>query len=90
MGWAARRGTSGQQREPDGRLAELGRDFPGWQPWRSSAGRWWAVRRLATPPPGAPDEWARTVDGDTPRELRAALAEQEGLAGHERGAPGGA
>jgi len=65
-------------------LDELGRDFPGWQPWRSSAGRWWAVRRAAAPPPDAPEQWARTVDGDPPEELRAALAGQEALAGHVR------
>jgi hypothetical protein len=29
-----------------------------------------------------PVEWARTVDGDTPEQLREALTAQEGLAGH--------
>jgi hypothetical protein len=81
---AARRDAAGGQPEPDDVMAGIGRDFPGWHPWRSSAGRWWAVRRAAGPPPDAPDEWARTVDGDTPEELRAVLAGQEELAGHAR------
>jgi len=89
MGRAARQDPpGGQQQEPGGRLAELGRDFPGWQPWRSSAGRWWAVRRQAGPPAGAPDEWARTVHGDTHHELRAALTEQAGLDGPGRAREG--
>jgi hypothetical protein len=45
--------------------AEIRRDYPGWNPWQSDAGRWWAART------------GRTVDGDTPDELRAVLAEQE-------------
>lgn len=54
--------------------AEIGRDYPGWNPWQSSAGRWWAARTGRAPVDGA-----MTVDGDTPDELRAALAEQERL-----------
>lgn len=49
--------------------AEIIREYPGWNPWQSDAGRWWAART------------GRTVDGDTPDELRAALAEQERLGG---------
>jgi hypothetical protein len=59
--------------------AEIGRDYPGWQPWQSSAGRWWAVR-TGRPPSGG----AMTVDADTPDGLRAALAEQERLGGNAR------
>jgi hypothetical protein len=84
MGRAARQGTAGGQREPDGELAGIGQDYPGWQPWRSSAGRWWAVRQGRTwAPPDVPVAWARTVDGDTAEQLRAALDIQAGL-----GAPG--
>lgn len=57
--------------------AEIGRDYPGWNPWKSSAGRWWAARSGRAPSGGA-----MTVDGDTPDELRAALAEQERLGGN--------
>lgn len=84
MGRAAIRDAAGGLLDSDGTLAEIGRDFPGWHPWRSSAGRWWAVRRAAGPPLGAPDEWARTVDADTPEGLRAVLAGQEGLTGLAR------
>jgi hypothetical protein len=81
---AARRDAAGGSgKKSDGTLAGIGQDFPGWQPWRSSAGRWWAVRQgRAGTPPGAPAEWARTVDGDTPEQLREALTVQEGLTGH--------
>jgi hypothetical protein len=57
----------------------------GWCPWRFPDGWWWAARKGQDwAPPGAPAEWAKTVYGRTPAELRAALAEQEGLAGHAR------
>jgi hypothetical protein len=81
---AARRDAVGSSgRKSDRTLAEIGREFPGWQPWRSSAGRWWAVRQgRAGAPLGVPVEWARTVDGDTSEQLREALTAQEGLAGH--------
>jgi hypothetical protein len=82
MGWVpGRRDAAGIQPELDA----IGKDFPGWQPWRSSAGRCWAVRLSgARPADGVPAEWARTVDADTPEELRAVLGRQEGLAGHAR------
>jgi hypothetical protein len=81
---AARRdAVGGSGGKSDRTLAGIGREFPGWQPWRSSAGRWWAVRQgRAGAPDGAPVEWARTVDGDSPEQLREALSAQEGLAGH--------
>jgi hypothetical protein len=82
MGRAARRDAAGGQLNSDATLAEIGRDYPGWHPWRSSAGRWWAVRSEARAPADAPAEWARTIDGDTAGDLRAALAAQEKLTGH--------
>lgn len=84
MGGAGKGAAGGKRESDDTVTAEIGRDFPGWQPWRSSAGRWWAVRRVAAPPPGAPAEWARTVDGDTPEKLRAALSVQERLGENAR------
>ena len=69
MPWAAQEST----------LAEIGREYPGWRPWRSSAGRWWAVRLATRTPVNPPNAWARTVDGDDPEQLRAALAAQEEL-----------
>jgi hypothetical protein len=74
------RDDAGRQRESDAGLAAVGQDFPGWQPWRSSAGRCWAVRLSgARPAARVPVEWARTVSADTPEELRAVLGRQEGL-----------
>mgnify|MGYP001611263254 CR=1 FL=1 len=65
-----------------GPLAALRREFPGWHPWRSSAGRYWASRvaRREKPDELPFDEsvtWAMTVDGDTPAQLRDAIAAQE-------------
>lgn len=52
----------------------------GWKAWRSSAGRYWATRtRNRVKPPGAPAEWALTVDGDTPEDLRAEIARQDAV-----------
>jgi hypothetical protein len=69
---------------PDGfgPLAALRRDFPGWHPWRSSAGRYWATRmRHREKPSELPlDEsvtWAMTVDGDDAAQLRKAIEAQE-------------
>jgi hypothetical protein len=71
--------VSGQARPaPDGTgpLAAIRRQFPGWNPWRSDAGRFWATRKGRYParPPGG---YAMTLDGDTPDQLREAIAEQE-------------
>ncbi|MGD0608780.1 MAG: hypothetical protein ABSA53_35000 [Streptosporangiaceae bacterium] len=83
MGQAATGDAAGGQLDSDAAtLAEIGRDYPGWRPWRSSAARWWAVRLATRTPADVPVEWARTVDGDTARDLRAALAAQEELTGH--------
>ena len=63
-----------------GPLAAIQRRFPRWHAWRSSAGRFWAVRTdRRGRPSGAPAEWAMTVDGDTPGDLREAIAQQEDL-----------
>jgi hypothetical protein len=81
MGRPARRqDAAAGQPEPDGDLAGIAGDFPGWQSWRSSAGRCWAVRCSGSrPPAGAGAEWSRTVDADTPEGLRVVLGRQEGL-----------
>jgi len=69
--------VSGQNYGP---LAAIRRQFPNWRPWRSDAGRLWATRTdRRGRPSGAPAEWAMTVDGDTPSDLREAIAEQENL-----------
>jgi hypothetical protein len=60
-------------------LSRIAREFPGWRPWMSDAGRWWATRRgvrLADPP----EWWAVTVDADDADGLRAVLGQQERLA----------
>jgi hypothetical protein len=64
-----------------GPLAAIRGQFPRWHAWRSSAGRFWAVRTdRRGRPSGAPAEWAMTVDGDTAGDLTAAIAQQEQLA----------
>jgi hypothetical protein len=60
-------------------MAALRTDFPGWRPWRSDAGRWWAVR-LAPGTGATPDGWAMTVDADSAAKLRTVLGEQAALA----------
>ena len=66
--------------EDTGQLAAIRRRFPRWRAWRSDAGRLWATRTdRPGRPSGAPAEWAMTVDGDTPGQLREAIAEQEQL-----------
>jgi len=81
---AATGNAVGGQRDSDDTLAGISRDYPGWHPWQSSAGRWWAVRLATRTPAHVPGEWARTVDGDTVRDLRAALTAQEELTGSAR------
>ena len=58
-----------------GPLAAIRQQFPAWRLWRSDAGRFWATR--VGKPPRPPGWWAKTVDGDTPSELRENIAEQE-------------
>lgn len=60
-------------------LSRIAGDFPGWCPWISSAGRWWATRRGGLPAE-LPGWWAMTVDADDVEGLRNAIAEQERLA----------
>jgi hypothetical protein len=59
-------------------LAAIGRQFPGWSSWRSSAGRLWATR--CGPSPRVPAGGSMTVSGDDEDELRAELARQEVIA----------
>jgi hypothetical protein len=68
-----------------GPLAAIRADFPGWHPWRSSTGRYWASRVSAREKPAdlpfdASVTWAMTVDGDNAAQLRAAIAAQEACA----------
>jgi hypothetical protein len=60
-------------------LAEIGREFPDWHPWRSSAGRWWATRRGSAEPTCSDPDWLMTVDADDAAGLREALKRQEAL-----------
>jgi hypothetical protein len=71
--------VAGAQGEVAAELSHIAGEFPGWRPWVSDAGRWWATRRgsrLADPP----EWWAMTVDADDADGLRSAIAEQERLA----------
>lgn len=54
-------------------------EFPGWHPWVSSGGRWWAARK-GRQPADPPEWWAMTVDADDAEGLREAIARQEQLA----------
>jgi hypothetical protein len=70
---------AGARAEVAAELSRIAGEFPGWRPWVSDAGRWWATRRgrqLADPP----GWWAMTVDADDVEGLRSAIAEQERLA----------
>ena len=49
-------------------ITSLQAEFPGWRVWRSTA-TWWATRR------GRDWNEPRTVDADSPDELRARLRE---------------
>ena len=64
----------------DTRLAAIQLEHPGWHAWRSAGGRLWATRMVRHRPDDAPDAYAMTIDAETPDELRAALAAQDGLA----------
>ena len=55
---------AGAQAEAAAELSRIEGEFPGWRPWVSDAGRWWAM----------------TVDADDAEGLRSAIAEQERLA----------
>ena len=58
-------GTGADVGAADEIRAETRRDYPGWNPRLSLAGRW----------------WARTIDTHTPERLRVFLFGQEGFAG---------
>lgn len=67
-----------------GDLAQIGREFPGWHPWRSSAGRWWATRRGTVIRAREDPDWFMTVDADDMAGLREALRRQETLSERSR------
>jgi hypothetical protein len=56
-------------------LSAITQEFPGWRPWVSDGGRWWATR-LGARPTDPPGWWAMTVDADDADKLRKAIAEQ--------------
>jgi hypothetical protein len=60
-------------------LAQIGREFPGWHPWRSSAGRWWATRRGPVNLSYQDPDLHMTIDADDAAGLREALRHQETL-----------
>jgi hypothetical protein len=60
-------------------LARIGRDFPGWHPWRSDEGRWWATRTGNAAADYRNPAWMMTLDSDDADGLRSALARQEAL-----------
>lgn len=64
-----------------GALDIIRAQYPDWQPFTSDAGRWWASRPARTR-----GGTARTVDGDTPDQLLAAIRAQD--ARDARDAPG--
>jgi hypothetical protein len=67
------------QAEVAAEASRIAGEFPGWRPWVSDAGRWWATR-TGRQPADPPDWWAMTVDADDAQGLRRAIAEQEQLA----------
>ncbi|MGH3246585.1 MAG: hypothetical protein ACRDOI_10300 [Trebonia sp.] len=60
-------------------LSRIAGEFPGWRPWVSDAGRWWATRK-GRRPADLPEWWAMTVDADDAQGLQSAIAEQARLA----------
>jgi hypothetical protein len=60
-------------------LSRIAGEFPGWRPWVSDGGRWWATRR-GRQPVDPPEWWAMTIDADDADGLRVAIAAQERLA----------
>lgn len=70
---------AGARAEVAAELSRIAGEFPGWRPWVSDAGRWWATRR-GRRPADPPAWWAMTVDADDEERLRSAIAEQERLA----------
>jgi hypothetical protein len=56
--------------------AAIEADFPGWQVWRSDAGRWYATRSGDLSDAELQAGCAMTVAADDPAGLRGLLAEQ--------------
>ena len=67
---------AGDRGEAAEELSGIESDFPGWHPWLSSGGRWWATRK-GRQPADPPEWWAMTVDADDALGLREAIARQE-------------
>lgn len=67
---------AGARAEVAAELSRIAGEFPGWRPWVSDAGRWWATRR-GRRPADPPEWWAMTVDADDEEGLRNAIADQE-------------
>ncbi|MGV9600188.1 hypothetical protein ACWDR1_26375 [Streptosporangium sandarakinum] len=51
-------------------------EFPRWTIWQSDAGCWWATRRPELTKSEDEAGLSRTLDGDSPEKLAAALHEQ--------------
>ncbi|WP_030164659.1 hypothetical protein [Spirillospora albida] len=58
------------------RKAAIEEDFPGWQVWRSDAGRWYATRSGDLTDAQLRAGYAMTVAADDAAGLRALLREQ--------------
>jgi hypothetical protein len=71
--------VAGTHEEVAAELSRLAEEFPGWRPWVSDAGRWWATRR-GRQPVSLPEWWAMTVYAEAADGLREAIAKQERLA----------
>lgn len=57
-------------------LAAIRLRCPGWRPWLSDAGRFWATRIGSRLPEHPAARFAMTVDGDTAEQLIEAIAAQ--------------
>ena len=75
----AARNAAGAGKNTLSLLAAIRDQYPGWRPFRSDAGRWWASR-VGRRPHNPPAWFAMTVDGDDLEQLREALGRQS--AGH--------
>ncbi len=61
-------------------LEKLHTDFQGWHVWVSAAGRCWAARLGdEVYGEGCHPLWQKTIDANTPEEMRAALEFQESI-----------
>ncbi|MGH3240262.1 MAG: hypothetical protein ACRDNL_07765 [Spirillospora sp.] len=64
--------------------AAIEEDFPGWQVWRSDAGRWYATRSGDLTDAQLQAGYAMTVAADDPAGLRRLLLDQAGEEHGER------